>query len=129
MITNTNPYDNKTQNEVELQIMYCIALTFREIYDHLEKSLKDQNLVSHTFKTTVQNELRWFYRYVFIIKDFRQYQIMEVQNPMFSLMRFLMLPTNKGKNLISEYIYEAFDKEIGLTPADMYECHSLYYIP
>lgn len=259
LITNTNPYNNPTQNEVELQVMYCIALTYREIYDHLEKkegkdwgytlqltlgmfdfwkhtnynqsiklipdcfafifdeiknpksdlfnywnslkdenedtekttrtnyaksindwiekgaapswkiiktifaspnpeniefkesesnyylfktnlflgyffsnffrSLEEQNLISSKFKDIVQNGVRWFYRYVFVVKDFRKYQWHEVQNPMFSLMRFLVLPTNKSKNLISEYIVEAFDKEIGLTPAEIYECHSLYYIP
>ena len=259
LITNTNPYDNPTQKEVELQVMYCIALTYREIYDYFEKtegkdwgftlqltlgisdfwkhsnyeqniklipscfdfilsdienskselfkywedfkdkqevyekkaktdfaksvndwiekdvapswkiiksilasptpeniqfkksksnyyifkmnlflayffsnffkSLEEQKLASTQFKEIVQNGLRWFYRYTFIIRDFRQYEIQQVQNPMFSLMRFLVLPTNKSKNLISEYIVEAFDKEIGLTPVDMNECHSLYYIP
>ncbi len=252
LITNTNPYNNPAQKEVELQVMYCIALTFREIYDHLEKkdgrcwgdtlqitlmisdfwkntnymqnvklipacfnfifseiknpktdlfkyweelkdsqeknykkaktnyaksindwiekgvtpswkiiktifasptpetiefkksksnyfvfkthlflayffsnffkTLEEQKLVSSNFKTTVQNGLRWFYRYVFVVKDFRQYQVQEVQNPMFSIMRFLVLPTNKNKNLISEYIYEAFDKE---NP----NAQSLYFIP
>jgi len=256
LITNTNPYNNPTKNEIELQIMYCLALTFREIYDHLEKKegkewgytlqmtlmisdfwkqtnynenvklipscfdflfsdienpksdlfkywenlkdsqesskkktnyaksitdwiekgvspswkiiktilssptpenikfkesksnyfifkthlflayffsnffkcLEEQNLVSQNFKETVQSGLRFFYRYVFIVKDFRQYQLFEVQNPMFSLMRFLVLPTNRSKNLISEYIYEAFDKECGVQDVSI-SCSSLYYIP
>ena len=252
LITKTSPYNTPTQNEVELQVMYCIALTFREIYDNFEKkerkdwgytlqltlfasdfwkrtnymqnvslipacfdfifseiknpktdlfnyweelkdsqekskkktktnyaksindwvekavapswkiiktifasptpetiefkesnsnyfvfkthlflayffsnffkSLEEQKLVSSNFKTTVQNGLHWFYRYVFVVKDFRQYQVQEVQNPMFSIMRFLVLPTNKSKNLISEYICEAFDKE---NP----NSQSLYFIP
>lgn len=258
LITKTNPYNNATWNEVELQVMYCIALTYREIYEHLEKkkgknegdtlqltlgmfdfwkytnysknillipscfdfifdeiksprsdlfnywnrlkdergtskkntttnyaksisdwcnkgtipswkiiktilssptpeniqfkksksnynlfkanlflayffsnffkSLEEQKLVSANFKTIMQNGLRWFYRYVFVIKDFRQYQICEVQNQMFSLMRFLVLPTNKRENLISEYIAEAFDKECGVQDASI-PCASLYYIP
>lgn len=98
-------------------------------FSNFFRSLEEQNLVSPKFKDIVQDGLRCFYRYVFVVKDFRKYQWHEVQNPMFSLMRFLVLPTNKSKNLISKYIVEAFDKEIGLTPAEMYECHSLYYIP
>lgn len=256
LITNTNPYNNPTQAEVELQIMYCIALTFRDVYDYLDKkmekdwgytlqmtlmfsdfwkhtnynenlklipscfdflfsdienpksdlfkywedlkdsqesskkktnyaksindwiekdvapswkliktilssptpeniefkesksnyfifklhlflayffsnffkSLEEQNLVSPTFKETVQSGLRFFYWYVFVVKDFSQYQLFEVQNPMFSLMRFLVLPTNRSKNLISKYIYEAFDKECGVQDASI-PCSSLYYIP
>lgn len=257
LITNTNPYNNPTQKEVELQLMYCIALTYREIYDYFEQkdgkdwgytlqrtlgmfdfwkntnynenvnlisscfnfifsdiqnpksdlfkhwnslkdgqvditkktktnyaksvtdwiekgvspswkiiktilssptpkniefkeskinyflfkmrlflacffsnlfeSLKGQGLVSENYEEIVQNGIRWFYKYVFAQKgDFRQYQTYEVQNPMFSFMRFLLLPNNR--NIISTYIDVAFDKECGVQNASV-PCASLYYIP
>ena len=257
LITKTNPYNNPTQNEVELQVMYCIALTFREIYDDIAKrknnppgeilqealwlfdfwkptiheknitlipscfdfifseitndkvdlityweeckdkivedkesekstdytktindwmlqktkpkwnnlkpiigsdipdkiqfkeytanytifktnlfsayfftnffnSLEEQKLVSTEFKDTVQNGIRWFCRYAFEKNgDFTKYEWHEVQNPMFSLMRFLVHPSDKNRSLVSEYIYEAFDKENGMAP----DIKSLYYIP
>ena len=96
-------------------------------FSNFFRSLEEQNLISSKFKDIVQDGLRWFYRYVFVIKDFRKYQWYEVQNPMFSLMRFLVLPTNKSKNLISEYIVEAFDKECDIQDASI-PCSSLYYI-
>ncbi|MDD5929357.1 MAG: hypothetical protein PUC37_06070 [Spirochaetales bacterium] len=258
LITKTNPYNNPTQKEVELQVMYCIALTFRELYDDIAtrdnnppgyilqealyffnfwrttsyqqnlklipscfdfifslsenpkadliklwedtkdnqendkgktsylktindwtekgvnptwknikpilasklpdtieikeskynyeifkynlfsacfltrffKSLEEQYLVSENFKETVQNGLRWFYYYAFEKHgDFTTYKDWECKNPMFSLMRFLVHPSPKNRSLVSDLIYEAFDKEIGLTPVGMYECKSLYYIP
>lgn len=260
LIPNTNPYNNPTKNEVELQVMYCIALTYREIYDHLKKkeglsdgdtlqltlgmfdfwihnnhsenvklipscfaflfsvtnapkarmyeywdslrdnndkksnpdddkikntisknindwtqnnvipkwanlkillsspkpatinflesdtnytlfktklflgtfftnffnSLEEQKLVSTDFKETVQNGIRWYYWYLFENKgNFSVYKTEEVKNPMFSLMRFLVHPTERNR-LVSEYIYEAFDKEIG--PYEGFG-KSLYFIP
>ncbi len=109
--------------------LFKMNLFLAYFFSNFFKSLEEQKLASLQFKEIVQNGLRWFYKYTFSIRDFRKYEIQEVQNPMFSLMRFLVLPTNKGKNLISEYIVEAFDKEIGVTPNNMYECHSLYFIP
>lgn len=258
LITKTNPYNNPTQKEVELQVMYCIALTFRELYDDIAtrdnnppgyilqealyffnfwrttsyqqnlklipscfdfifslsenpkadliklwektkdeqendkgktsylktindwtekgvnptwknvkpilaaklpdtikikeskynfeifkynffsacfltrflKSLEEQHLVSENFKETVQNGLRWFYYYAFEKHgDFTRYEWHEVQNPMFTFMRFLVHPSPKNRSLLCEYIVEAFDKEIGLTPPEMYERKSIYYIP
>lgn len=257
LITKTNPYNNPTQKEIELQVMYCLALTFREIYDDIAKrenkepgyilqetlwlfdfwkpikhsqnvklipscfdfifseiknnkidlinywekcknrideendgenntdypktindwilqrtkpkwrnlkpiigsglpdkiefkestanytifktnlfsayfftnffnSLEEQNLVSADFKDTVQNGIRWFCAYAFEkCGDFTKYEWHEVQNPMFSFMRFLVHPSIKNRSLVSEYIYEAFDKENGMAP----DIKSIYYIP
>ena len=256
LITNTNPYNNPTQKEVELQLMYCIALTYREIYDYFEQkdgkdwgytlqltlgmfdfwkntnynenvnlisscfdfifsdiqnpksdlfkhwnslkdgqvditkktktnyaksvtdwiekgvtpswkniktilssptpkniefkeskknyflfkmrlflacffsnffeSLKGQGLVSENYEEIVQNGIRWFYKYVFVKGDFKQYQDYEVQNPMFSFMRFLLLPNNR--NIISTYIDVAFDKECVVQNASVPSCASLSII-
>ena len=93
-------------------------------------SLEEQKLVSSEFKETVQNGIRWFCWYAFEKNgDFTVYKNYEVKNPMFALMRFLVHPSEKNRSLLSEYIVDAFDKEIGMTPAGMYECKSIYYIP
>ncbi len=93
-------------------------------------SLEEQNLVSPEFKDIVQNGIRWFCWYAFENNcDFTIYKDYEVQNPMFTLMRFLVHPSAKNRNLLSEYIIDAFDKELGMTPLGMYECKSIYYIP
>ncbi len=89
-------------------------------------SLEEQKLVSEGFRETVQNGLRWFYWYDFEKHgDFTYYEWHEVKNPMFSLMRFMVHPSERNR-LVSEYIIKAFDKEIG-----PYEGagSSLYFIP
>ena len=51
LITKTNPYNNPTQKEVELQVMYCLALTYREIFDDIasrEKKITRRNITRDT---------------------------------------------------------------------------------
>lgn len=83
-------------------------------------SLEEQELVSMNFRSIVEAGLYSFCHYTFIEKSFKQLTLQVCQNPMFSILRFLLNPVNNG--YISEYIREAFSKE-----GD--ETGSLYYIP
>ena len=83
-------------------------------------SLENQGLVSKDFRSTVGTGLYKFCYYTFVVKSFKNLILQDCQNPMFTMLRFLLNPVNKG--FISEYIREAFFKE-----GD--ESGSLYYLP
>ena len=68
----------------------------------LKQRFEEQNLVSPEFKDIVQNGIRWFCWYAFENNcDFTIYKDYEVQNPMFTLMRFLVHPSAKNLILLS----------------------------
>ncbi len=109
--------------------IFKMRLFLAYFFSNFFKNLENQNLISKKLKYSVQNGIRWFYWYLFVKKgDFRQYRIHEVQNPMFSLMRFMVHPSEKNRSLINENIYEAFDKECGVQKSTI-SSSSLYYIP
>lgn len=128
ILSSKTPENIKFKESKSNYFIFKMNLFLAYFFTNFFRSLDEQKLVSSNFKETVQNGLRWFYHYVYIIKDFHQYQIHEVKNPMFSLMRFLVLPTNKSKNFISKYIYEAFYKECSIQDISI-PYASLYYIP
>ncbi len=94
------------------------------------RSLEKQKLVSKDFKNTVQDGFRYFYSHFFNNEGNTSYcEDYEMQNPMFSLLRLMVYPSEINRSCISDSIYEAFFKELMIAPSENRLYKSLYYIP